>query len=806
MKDIVFKALTVILLQSTFVASPFAQESKKVDFNFNGYKVENNKYTTLFQVYSEEERSCDLTFWALPAEDAEGNFSSYAVEVNRTESADKITFNQPGWQTATTKNCSVKLIKGNNTIAFVSNGKDFPQIRNIKIFDGKNNIAPMRAANEIRTFSSKEESINTTDGSGYNYLYRPGVSFNQPYSYTFFLPLYYKSGDRASFYGPTANDPSYGRYESTVEYNVYLFNENPELFSESNTSNNKYLYWQVEIPYTGLYYLLVEAKYSGVSGGVTLLIDGNMMYRHSIVSNTTCYVAKDAPKDGFHTQLDSCYHIFTVNNRACDEYHDADPCLWLKKRETDGTEVIVAYNDNNNIPCDYEWGKNARISTKLSGDPGGASPYTVLLSSTSPLYFANDTCDLYHSCWSTPLEGEGNLVMSYFPKLRRGDVIESGGQIIVNYNCIAWTLGINNTIVFPNPVDNNIEWFDKLYNNEYVLTGYGWFKRPEGALKYTREGATEENSVIDIWGVEQEDSIILTHGSIRKNSDGIPHGYDWESKIGINSQIFHPRYALREGVYGNVVAHYRIADNQSVNSNSVQGRAAISTINGEFMEDNIFLPLEEERILDSELNSLPITVKEEFDGLYYKWKEFVDSHSYLSDIWHYTKCIEYDRLLSFINSHKGSVALVYDKFVRKDFMASALIKGLTTTPNTVYETIWNNLMNDRTVRTSRANITLFIKSALQEQKKEIAQQLLNNNKTINITTEKSLIKIDTNAGESLISSVLIMNLITNRVIEISPIRKLSNGMYTDEYTVEPGIYSVTYTIDNNTKSKKVVVL
>ena len=51
-----------------------------------------------------------------------------------------------------------------------------------------------------------------------------------------------------------------------------------------------------------------------------------------------------------------------------------------------------------------------------------------------------------------------------------------------------------------------------------------------------------------------------------------------------------------------------------------------------------------------------------------------------------------------------------------------------------------------------------------------------------------------------------MNLINNRILEISPTRKLSNGMYTDEYTVEPGIYSVTYTIGDNTKSKKVVVL
>lgn len=809
MKNITFKTIAIILLQFIIVTSNSAQEPKKAGFKFNGYEVKNGKYTTKFQIYSDQEKNCDLTFQALPAEDRGGSFSSYSIEVNKTKSADKITFNQSGWQAITTKSHSIKLIRGNNTITFVSNGNDFPQIRDIRIFDGKNGvIAPMKRSSDKRSFPAKEKSESMKERYSYNYLYRPGVSLNQPYSYTFSLPLYYNAGDKATFYGPTANDPWFGPDESTVEYNVYFFNENPELLSVSNTSYNKYLYWQVDIPYTGLYYVLVEAKEEGAFGGVTLMINGDMMYRHSFVSNTTLSVAKDTPSYDFHSELDSCYHIFTVSSRSCDEYHEADPCLWLKKKKIDGTEIIIAYNDNNNISCDYEWGNNARISTKLPDRDTDNEyiRYNVLLSSTSPLCFANDTCDFYHSCWSTPYEGSGNLDMYLFPKLRRGDVIESGkaGEGDNNYDCIAWTLGINSTRIFPNSVDNNLEWFDKLYNNESVLTEYGWFKRPEGALKYTRVGATEDNSVIDIWGVEQGDSTYLTHGSIRKNSDGIPHGYDWESKMGPGVRIFHPRYALRESSYGNVVAHYRIADNQSANNNGLQRRVAASSTNGEFMEDNINLTPEEETQLNLELNNLPVTVKEEFDRLYHKWKEFVDSHSYFSDISHYMKCKEHDTLLTFIHSYKGSVVLVYDKFMKKDFMASAIIKALTNTPNTVYETIWNNLMNDRTIRTAKANITLFIKSALQAQKQEVTKPLFENNEGINITTEKSQIKIDTN-GDFLISSVIIMDLVTNRVIEVSPVRKLSAGRYLNEYTVEPSIYSITYMVNGNTKNKKVVV-
>ena len=75
---------------------------------------------------------------------------------------------------------------------------------------------------------------------------------------------------------------------------------------------------------------------------------------------------------------------------------------------------------------------------------------------------------------------------------------------------------------------------------------------------YTNEGATEENSEIDIW----ENSGVCTHASIRSHTNDRSFGYAWESKDGFGGpRLMHPRYALTHDTqescdgYGHVVAH-----------------------------------------------------------------------------------------------------------------------------------------------------------------------------------------------------------------------------------------------------------
>lgn len=60
MKSIVSKSFVIILLQFIFVTSISAQESKKAGFKIKGYDVNSGKFTTTFQVKSEEDRSLRL--------------------------------------------------------------------------------------------------------------------------------------------------------------------------------------------------------------------------------------------------------------------------------------------------------------------------------------------------------------------------------------------------------------------------------------------------------------------------------------------------------------------------------------------------------------------------------------------------------------------------------------------------------------------------------------------------------------------------------------------------------------------------
>lgn len=804
----------ILLVLWTFTSAMYANEN--IIVKFDHYKIEHGKGIASYTVYSEKSRNCDLSFLALPAEDINGNFPSYTIQINGSELAEKITFDLPGWQEIDTHNKDIVLNKGENTLSFISSGKDLPQIKGIEIFNEnkksalKNKILPTASdfkENKIAFHKEKSREIRSeiTDTEP---LYRPGVAFNQPHSYTFFIPLYYEAGDRASFYGPTASDPRFGMYESTIEYTVYFFNEKPELFSESATSNNKYLFWQIDsIPYTGVYYMLVEAKNQGEWGGVSLLINNNMLYKYSFVSNCTFAVFKDAPNGNIYvTNSDSCYNIFTINGKSGDQYHDADPCLWLKKHDyNDGSSSIVAYNDNNSVLSDFDWGNNARIRIPLSN----SASYNVLLSSSYPMYFTNDTCDLYHSFWNNPdticlTTSELNL-----PNLKYEDAIESS-KPVWDYNCFSWSAGITHGQIWTIDGELTLEGFDRLYNNETVQADFGKIVRPKSYPRYTRANATEENSVVDLWGRIENGKANIAHASIRNYSDGVPHGYDWESKLGGGFiRIFHPRYAM-SGYYGNVIANYRMADGQDVSNNNPQIMMAKAIADGELIIENILLTPEEKDLISCEISCVPKKKTDEFELLYNSWKHYVSQRKYDSNMLNFKKCEEYTELLNLLNSFLKGEFLVYDKFIEGDFLASILIMDLSTKPGSRTKFQWDSIMEaplvNNIVRTPTANITLFIKSILQ--KGEIPEKegiIHSNDDEFNVITSPSQLTVNVDIKESSKYAVRIMNLTTNSTHELVPERNIPKGKYTHICNVSPGLYIVTYILNDNINSKKIVV-
>ena len=803
--------LTLLFLAIFAVTAYAADTASSITSKLNSYKSENGKGVTSYNVNSDEAKICDISFLAMPSEDTDGNFSLYTVKVNGTELLEKISFSEAGWQEAHTAGKAVALNKGDNTITFTSNGRDIPQIKSIDIFKNKRRLAQAPDINSIIKNSALENvsllenrSMNVRY-NGEKRQYRYGVSTNQPYSYTFCMPIYYEAGERFSFYGPTVNDPKYGNYESTVEYNIYLFHENPELFSASQSSSGKYMLQEANIAYSGMYYLLIEAKNQGEWGVVSFILDGKYLNKNVFVSNTTSMVMKEVPMANIYiSEKDSCYNIFTVNGRSFDEYHSPDPCLWLKHTDpTSGREIIVAYNDNYMAPSDYDWKANARIREKLAD----YDYYNVLLSSAFPIPFKNDTCDLYHSFWNTPYYYDFETI---FPNSKYEDFIESGSADS-DYNCISWTCGEVNTWLWPQESDNDIKWFDKLYNNETVSSAFGNYKRADGSLKYTRQGANAENSAVDIWGIIGNGEFTFTHGSIRKSTDGIPHGYDWESKCGSIQQIFHPRNALRGDGYGQVVANYRIADNQTVTNRSSRSIMAEAIADGELIMENITLTPEEEVLLAEEVDNIPAKKIEKFDELYNKWKSYTDAHAYQSNMFKFKECPEYAELLAYTNSIANGEVLAYDKFIKGNLFVAVLIKDLSDRPDSGTQPVWNSIMDaklrDNTIRTPRANVTLFIKAVLEKtEASEITEGIKqSNDDDFNVTVSSSQITVDVDLQQAAKYSIQVMNLQNDYTILLSPEKTAEKGKYTHKCDVEPGLYVVTYKLNGNINSKKIVV-
>ena len=810
MKAPITKAILVLCLQLAFAVTTYAGiESNGLKCTLDGYKCENEKGVTSYTVYSGEAKVCDISFLASPAEDTDGNFTLYSIKVNGSELPEKITFSEPGWQEAHTSGKAVTLNKGDNTVSFTSNNRSIPQVKSIEIFISKKRIAPFPYTSFAEKGSTGERSnlSNSAQARAYKPIYRPGVSINQTYSYTFSMPVYYKEGDRFTFYGPAKDDPKYGYDESTVEYNVYLFHENPELYSESQASSGKYMFWEASIPYTGLYYLLIETKYPGEWGSVSFLLDNKYWYRYSFVSNTALGVYKEAPMGYIYvSDSDSEYNIFTVNGRSGSSYNDTDPCLWLKRYnpETD-KETIVAYNDNNDTPSNFDWGTNARIRMKLSD----RESYNALLSSSYPSYFQSDTCDIYHSFWNTPtLYPEG--YQNPFPYLKKEDAIESYIND-VDFNCIAWTCGDIYTWLWPNSDDQYLKWFDKLYNNETVESAFGTYKRVEGSLKYTREDAKPENNVINLWGKRVLGDTIIAHASIKNYSDGIPHGYDWESKCGSLQRIFHPKHALGGDKYGYVIVYYRIADNQTVSNRSSLRIMSEAIADGELIIENITLTPDEEELLAEKINNIPTKKTDGFETLYGKWKTYTDEHGYESDMGKLRDCPEYTDLLSYINSTENGELLAYDKFVNGNLFAAILIRDLSIRPDSGTEPLWNSIMKahlkDNTMRSPRSNVTLFIKAVLKKtEAAEITEGIKHSNDDdFNVTVSSPQITVDVDLQEASKYSIQVMNLQNDYTFQLSPEKTAEKGKYTHKCDVEPGLYVVTYKLNSNINSKKIIV-
>ena len=285
--------------------------------------------------------------------------------------------------------------------------------------------------------------------------------------------------------------------------------------------------------------------------------------------NRNCHIEGDLRGDNMYM-----FHSNVVANDPNIHYYDLqfpeEPFSIFTKNSTTDVEMfvidedneIVAHCNNYTVSSDYDWGQEARAD--LTGNDSLKAvillPYRSYLEQEDDYFFGEDdfvfqdsnvegTTDLYLFCKFFTMQD----MNYYFPNLRSNDALISAGPY--SYNCHGWT-AYPTQYLFRQPYLSGIH--DANSIAYYLCHIHG----------FTEEGATEDNCDVDIW----EHNGYATHTSVKSyggGAGGHSYGYDWESKLGFNCRIMHPRYALENcdesntGAYGHVVKHLIKAQNAS---------------------------------------------------------------------------------------------------------------------------------------------------------------------------------------------------------------------------------------------------
>lgn len=763
-------------------------------------EVKDGKAFVSFEVEAPYAGEFFANFWMLPTRLNNGEYSKYDVSVNGNILNEKICPVSGDWQSISLANdARITLNKGTNVISVIGDIPDVPNVEHVKLsakssgavisnvnyLNYKNDISKISTKNTALKKAATSYVLSDTAASGIEKIKDYGSQDNPAYSYqyskqitikyTFYKTLYFTK-DEQIFIATNGID--------NAGHILELFSvEDPESYSWNATSNSKCLAsLNITIPQTGLYIVKVRSNRNAANGLCNVNVNGENYY-----DNVPIFSIGVRCEQG----TDQVYNTFTSNATG-------NPVIWIEG----GPSIpgkMREYNDDYATQGDYDWGVNARIKKKYS-----STVYAVLLS-TSSSYTPTSKCDLYMKC-------ANSSIMNYFENLKSDDAIQSA-PAANKYNCIAWSGGIYTDWCWPptdlaeHKVSDDIDTFDYFYSSE----------RYDGCSKFTREGATEENSVVDLWGIPLADgSIYYTHASVRNGADANIHGYDWESKPGSLMRTFHPRYSLNGNGYGKVVAHYRLVENatKTLDQAIAEGTATIEY--ADYSE-------EEKSIIESHINGIDDAAQEEFGKLYAQWKQIWNTTPF-SNPAQIADCDVYRKLTKLCSSNSALIYKVFEKLGQGDICAVKLVKDLSVTKNkAVMESVMARNKNiakastgAKIIRPVHTNAMLYVKNILAKEISQADTEQFNQVAEDNISYSNSTDFAVTNSGNTLNVSFSVPEKtdITLKVLDLKgkEVYSLEQTSYSNQngndITIpieEAGIYIVKLVINNKVNVKKISI-
>ena len=733
-------------------------------------------------------------FWMFPTKLKDGSLANYAVSVNGSILKDKIVPTIGDWHDVTLpENRKISLNKGINTIAVIGVVPDIPSVEHVKISSSLENanIDATKYRNyklsTVRTSvenAAKNALASTTLGADtltaellsgmtnsrtseneaplYDYEYALGLIIR----YTFYKKLSFTEGEVV-----TISTSGINNFAHVLEF---FRSTSPYTHSKSSMSDGNCIASLTDtIPETGDYYVRVRSYKNGHRGLCNLNIN-NVNYYDSIPVYSVGVRCKH--------EKNKRYNTFTSNSTS-------NPFMWIEEGVSAPGKIYL-YNDNFfRYPGCFDWGVNARILRNYTRET-----HAVLLScsnSSNP----DGRCDLYMKCKSY------SEILS-FPNLSIQDGIPSSPRTY-QYNCISWSGAITSTWTWP------LDTLSSFYSPD-SLTAFDNFYASRGL---TRTGATANNGVVALWAiVDSLGNRNYTHASVRKGADNNLHGYDWESKAGANIRLFHPRHDLTGPVYGEIVEYYIRNNTSSVSLKTLEEEIADGTARIEYVN----FTTDEKGYLQSNIQAINSSVMQEFNMLYDRWEE-VAENSVCSNPKQISDCQEYRDVLTFCNSHRELLYMLYDKVGKGEFAATMLVADLTFSKNTVAIervkesiSISSTRSDIKTIRPLLSNYIAYIKELLALENEILAKgkRLVGGETGISYSNARDFEVTSSHINFSLNGSaqvsLLILDLSGRTITTIVNNESLDSGNHTYQMpSITDDVYLVQLIIDGHVNVKKV---
>ena len=385
--------------------------------------------------------------------------------------------------------------------------------------------------NEIKEAAMAEElssaRLKSAPDPQVNYNYEMDMAFG----YTYYLNIWLSSG--------TVTFKTTGATSDPVMH-LFFFGQ-PTLYTWSDDNggsgyNSKIV---ANITESVLYTVLIRKNSTSVAGTCSL-------YKNSTRLSSNCAVS-GSPIQCIKT-VTSGLNWFTADLTG-------DSHIWLED-QTGNPGKIIEYNDDSTLPSDFTWGNNARIRKYVSTN------VRALIVSSHSSWNPTGNCDVYMNCKNSSTS---------LPKPTDG-IQSAPHDWNYTYNCIAWSGGVLHSFgeSYFWPPDEGNDWeaynhrsdpdhdllsFDNFYAN--INDGYTVLLRHDPpVMRFVRAGSYSSSSCVALWGGTSEGEEYFTHASVKKPANDQPHGYDWESKIGIDyERCFHPRDAL-SSIYEDILHYY----------------------------------------------------------------------------------------------------------------------------------------------------------------------------------------------------------------------------------------------------------